>query len=257
MTTHKTAPNLRVVATRKTYPKTSLIEPTTSGYRLMAVQVDRRPTWLPPSSRKRSLLREAARTLATVRGLPSVHDATLFDAILTPPGRGEYLRERPDPQRPTYDVVVLVETESLEQAKALGATRAWRALEALLDSDGAATAYHLTATNVRRIGPVDHERDGVFLFNWFVADSPEQNLAVWEYTAGWFQSETGLNNSTVLWPDNQSGADYSLINHCRWDSLASLLPSLVFNRTFRSYVLANFAANRTAAVPMLYRRVRT
>ena len=256
MTSDKTAPQLKVVATRKEYPKASLVEPAPSGYRLMAVLVDQRPTWLPPSSMKRSLLREAERTLASVRTHPHVIGATLFDAILTPPGRGEYLRERPDLQRPIYDVVVLVETESLEHAKALGADRAWRAVEALLDSGDAGTAYHLTATNVRRIGPVNHEPDGVFLFNWFVADNREQNLAVWEYTAGWFQSETGLDNSTVLWPEDQSGADYSLINHCRWDSLASLLPSLVFKPSFRSYVLANFAANGTAAIPVLYRRVR-
>ena len=256
MTPYRTAPKFKVVPTRKSYPKASLVEPAGSGYRLMAVQVDQRPTWLPPSSMKRSLLREAERRLATVRTRPHVTDATLFYAILTPPGRGEYLRERRDLQRPVYDVVVLVETESLEHAKALGTDRAWRAVEALLNSGDAAPVYHLTATNVRRIGPVHHERDGVFLFNWFVADKRELNLAVWEYTAGWFQSETGLDNSTVLWPEDQSGADYSLINHCRWDSLASVLPSLVFKPSFRSYVLANFAVNRTAAIPVLYRRVR-
>lgn len=38
----------------------------------------------------------------------------------------------------------------------------------------------------------------------FFADSLEQNLGVWEYTAGWFQEETGLDNSTVLVPKKMS-----------------------------------------------------
>jgi hypothetical protein len=43
------------------------------------------------------------------------------------------------------------------------------------------------------------------------------------------------------------------MNHCRWDRLRDLMPSLIFKRSFRTYVLANFAANRVAAMPILYR----
>ena len=35
--------------------------------------------------------------------------------------------------------------------------------------------------------------------------------------------------------------------------MRDVLPSLVFKRTFRTYVLANFEANRVAAMPILYR----
>src|SRR6266850_1364954 len=49
--------------------------------------------------------------------------------------------------------------------------------------EDAGHVYTVTASNARRIGAVDHARDGVFLFNYFYADSPAQNLAVWEHTA--------------------------------------------------------------------------
>ena len=100
---------------------------------------------------------------------------------------------------------------------------------------------------------MDHSRQGVFLFNYFFADDTAQNLAVWEYTAGWFVQETGLNNSTVLLPRGGERSNYNIINHCRWDRMQDVLPSLIFKRTFRTYVLANFEANRVAAMPILYR----
>jgi hypothetical protein len=34
----------------------------------------------------------------------------------------------------------------------------------------------VTATNVRRMGPVDHDTQGVFLFNYFFADDTARNL---------------------------------------------------------------------------------
>jgi hypothetical protein len=57
----------------------------------------------------------------------------------------------------------------------------------------------------------------------------------------------------VLLPAEPAKSQYSIINHCRWDRLRDILPSLIFKRTFRSYVLDNFAANNVAAMPTLYR----
>lgn len=62
-----------------------------------------------------------------------------------------------------------------------------------------------------------------------------------------------LDNSTVLRPVRSSDAGYTLINHCRWDRLRDVLPSLLFKRSFRTYVLAHFEANDTAPMPILYR----
>ena len=75
------------------------------------------------------------------------------------------------------------------------------------------------------------------------------------YTAGWFQDQTGLDNSTVLRPLDpaQSTGGYSLVNHCRWDRLRDVLPALVLKPSFRTFVLHTFAEHRTAPHPVLYR----
>ncbi len=104
------------------------------------------------------------------------------------------------------------------------------------------------------MGDVDHSRDGVFLFNYFFADDTDQNIAVWEHTAGWWQQEAALDNSEVLLPD-PGKTRYTIINHCRWDHLRDFLPSLLFKPTFRTYLQANFDANDVAPMPILYRRV--
>jgi hypothetical protein len=90
---------------------------------------------------------------------------------------------------------------------------------------------------------------------YFYADRTDLNLAAWRYTAGWFRDQTGLDNSTVLLPDDTSEPRYRLINHARWDRLRDVLPSLLFKRSFRTYVLAHFKANGVAAMPVLYRLV--
>jgi hypothetical protein len=183
---------------------------------------------------------------------PGIVDATVFKAILVPPGRGAYLRQRPDIHIARFDVVVLIETATGEDAERIRADAVWKKMEAAARGNARYVTV-FSAGNIRRIGEVDHDRDGVFLFNFFAADNRDQNLAVWEYTAGWFQDQTGLDNSTVLLPAAGEASDYTIINHCRWDALRDIVPSLIFKPSFRRYVLANFEANRTAAIPILYR----
>ena len=62
-----------------------------------------------------------------------------------------------------------------------------------------------------------------------------------------------MDNSTLVLPDAAHSGALTLINHCRWDRLGDVLPSLLFKRSFRNYVLANFDANRTAPMPVLYK----
>jgi len=80
-----------------------------------------------------------------------------------------------------------------------------------------------------------------------------QNIQVWEHTAGWFQEQTGLDNSTVILPDVVKENSYKIINHFRWDRLIDIIPSLIFKRSFSKFVLNNFEANNVAAMPILYR----
>ena len=233
------------------FPKVRLTEPTPHGFVVAAFEIDRRPPFgyfIESAAKKEAIATLKAAAAALVAKDEAV-DATVFKALLRPPGRGAFLRSRPDVPIARFDLVLLVETPGQADAEQLVASPSFRdAIGGL----GASRSLVVNASNGRRIGPVDHSRDGVFLFNFFYADRLEQNLAVWEYTAGWFSDQTGLDNSTLLIPDPGSGSPYTVINHCRWDRARDIVPQLIINGSFRSYVLRHFEANRTAAMPILY-----
>ena len=172
---------------------------------------------------------------------------------LIPPGQGKFIEQRKDKVHiARFDVAVLIEATTLEAINSVKNSDAFKQMETAIKNNSTFT-HIITATNVKHINPVDHKKQGVFLFNYFFADSLQQNLGVWEYTAGWFQQETGLDNSIVLLPTDQQQSKYTIINHCRWDKLTDILPSIIFKKSFHSYVLDNFYANKVAAMPVLYK----
>lgn len=234
--------------------KAQLIQPAGSGYVFLAAEIDPHPPFLWSSRAKRQVLEDCARWSMRAAREPGVLEAVAFQAILAPPiGEPGFLRRRRGEfHRARFDVALLIETDSVARAEELRASALFRPLEARVHED-AGHVFVITASNARRIGAVDHTRDGVFLFNYFYADSLAQNLAAWEHTAGWFQRETGLDNSTVLQPSRSDLSQYTLINHCRWDRLRDVLPALIFKRSFRDFVLAHFDANDIAPMPILYK----
>ena len=246
--------NLQRLPLAQEYRKARLVEPARSGYLLLAAEVDSHPPFLWASRNKRHLIEDCTGWCARITRDPGVLEAAAFQAILIPPfGDTTFLRQRRNEfHRARFDLALLVETDSVERAEGLRRSPHFRSLETHVRG-AAGHVYTVTASNAKRIGAVDHARDGVFLFNYFYADSPAQNLAVWEHTAGWFQQETGLDNSTVLMPARADLSEYTLINHCRWDRLGDVLPALVFKRSFRDFVLAHFDANDAGPMPILYR----
>jgi len=117
---------------------------------------------------------------------------------------------------------------------------------------------HVTFTvllqkNVKKIGEVDKNRPGIFLYNYFFADDLDVVLPVWEYTGRWFANKTGLDNSTLLMPVEDESCEYAVINHCRWDGPLDIIPHLIFRPSLRPYVLDNFTANDIVAIPILYK----
>lgn len=253
-TIEQIAPDFTRVEMGQSFPTVKLVEPSGSGFLLLAAEVDRRPMFLPSSRRKRELL-EAVKRLVSDLGTDSrVVDASAFEGALAPPGRGKILEDRPGVPIARFDVAVLIETSSPEAANEVTQTDPYRQLDAGLDA-AARSSYRLRGRNVRRMGPVDHRRRGVFLINYFYADRTDLNLAAWQYTAGWFMDQTGLDNSTVLLPIETSEERYRIVNHARWDRWRDILPALIFKRSFRTYVLEHFRANGVAAMPVLYRLI--
>ncbi|MGH2370011.1 MAG: hypothetical protein ACRDI2_17675 [Chloroflexota bacterium] len=248
---------LRIVNPDPRYSKVRQIEPTTLGYLYVAATV--RPGPIPlvlPSVDRSSLLVRLKELARGLERLDAVVKATVFRALVIPPTArlNAYLRERGTSVRvPRFDVVVLVETTSPEATRDVQAAPAYDALMDALRSNAEAVQV-IAARNAKRIGDVDKSRQGLFLFNHFVADDASVGLALWDYLADWFAVETGLDNSILLVPLDGERSTYAFVNHARWDvSLPQFLWHQLSKKSFRSYVLANLEANRVGSLPVLYR----
>jgi hypothetical protein len=246
---------LTIVNPHIKYTRVQLIDPTNSHYLLIAAEIDHSvlPVFLYASAQKKAFIKAAKQWCSNLQKGEDIVSAVVFKASVISPGKGKLLRERKGKvQVARYDVVILIEAKSSAAIENIRQGNGYREMMNTL-SEIARVTYVTAATNVRQMRPVDHSNGGVFLFNFFYADDPAQNLAVWEYSAGWFRQESGLDNSTVLLPADPGRSPYTIINHCRWDRMSDILPSLLFKKSFHSYVLANFYANKVAAMPVLYR----
>ena len=251
--------DLKIVNPDPKYPRASLIEPSTSGYIHLAAEVSPRSGPLPVvASRceKTELLGRLVELASRLERLDAAERTAVFEAVAIPPTPrfGSYLRERAGSIRPArFDVAVLIETGSPEAALRVQENSEYLDLVGALEAE--ARDMHVTlARNAKRIGDVDHTRDGLFLFNYFVAEDADVMLELWDYLAGWYEQETGLDNSVLLVPLEGQESNYVAINHARWDvGLPRFLFMQLSKQSFRDYVLANMEANRVGAMPILYR----
>lgn len=246
---------LKIVNKELHFPKVTLVEPANTFYLQIAAEIDHSlfPFFLKTSKEKKTLINRTKEWCKDLMLDENVVNAAVFKAKLIPPGTGKFLKERAGKaQIPKYDYAILIEVSTKQKLQNIMKSKAYTEIIKQIKSISA-NMHEITATNVRRIGTVNHKKQGIFLFNYFYADDLEQNLAVWEYTAGWFQQETGLNNSTVLLPQGSETSNYKIINHCRWDRMRNILPALLTKKSFHTYVLDNFYANNVAAVPVLYK----
>jgi hypothetical protein len=88
-----------------------------------------------------------------------------------------------------------------------------------------------------------------------VADEQSVMLELWEYLAGWYAVETGLDNSVALVPEPGEKSDYAIVNWARWNvsPLRHVWHQLT-KKSFWNYVTKNLEANHAAAMPIYYRR---
>lgn len=247
--------DLKVVNKHLNYKKVTLVKPSASNYIHIASEIDKTitPFFLTTSSKKKKLLAQCKNWCNELEKINGVIEISLFKATVIPPGIGKYVKEnKNDVHRAKFDFVILIETHSEKVCNEIESNEIY---QSMLEKIMEISSYTITTTayNIRRINNVNHRKQGVFLFNYFSAKSRLQNLMVWEYTAGWFQEETKLDNSTLLFPFEEENAQYSIINHCRWDKYTDILSSLIFKKTFKKYVLDNFYANDVGAQPILYK----
>jgi hypothetical protein len=238
--------------------------PNTLGYIHLAAELERPRLLHKISAKKLVLLEKLKGASKTLReGEPEVRRADVFNAFMIPPGSKEGRRVIQeghfDLHVAEFDIVVLVECESVEAACRVRKSQAFVDLQALLEAE-AKFVRCLTAKNPKRIAEVDKTCDGIFLFNYFFAADVASKgtagidilLGVWEYTAGWWTAKANLTNSTPLQPIAGEQSEYSLINHCRWNRPLDVFPHLIFRPSLKEFVLKNFTANDIIAMPILY-----
>ena len=248
---------LNIVNPDPRYEKAHTIEPTTRGYLYIAAAV--RPGRFPlvlPSKERQALIDEVKHLSADLETTEGVVKATVFRAVIIPPTFrfSSYLAGRKGSLHvANFDVAVLVETSSPAAAHEVQGAPAFAALVGAIRKQAQAVRI-IEARNARRIGDVDTTRKGLFLFNHFAADDQSVMLELWEYLAGWYEVETGLDNSVALVPVDSRQSDYAIVNWARWGvSPLRHFWSQLSAKSFRSYVLANLEANRAAAMPIYYR----
>jgi hypothetical protein len=162
---------LTVVNHHLQFPTVRLIEQTTSTYLHIAAEVDTRLPFLPGSRTKKQLIARCKGWCAQLAREPGVIDASVFTAILIPPIPEDFLAKRRDSVHVArFDVSVLIECKNTEVLDAICRLPAYSEMERTIRA-AASYVHVISATNPRHIGPVDHARQGVFLFNYFFAEA--------------------------------------------------------------------------------------
>ena len=239
--------------------------PATSGYVYLAAEIERPHPLKKPGNHKQQITSEIKQLAAELLKQAGINRADVFRALIIPSEPEKIClrlmqENNYDFHVARFDLAVLVECKDIETAKSLRENRIFRSMHNHL-RDTASYTYCVTGTNPIRIDDVSKETNGIFLFNHFYSDGVNNKepdaikvvTGVWEYTAGWWTAKANLTNSTPIQPVEGEPGDYALINHCRWDHLIELLPSLIFRPTLKSFVVANFTANRMVSMPILYR----
>jgi len=243
--------DLNIVNPRPRYRPVPLVQPPSFGYLHIAAAIE--PPTGPPFVRKSDRRERVLATLKSLAvrlaGAPNVARATVYRALVVAPPSGSARDKATHVAR--YDVAVLVEGAS---PLALDEVRATEPYRDMLEAVRAVThdVHIMDATCAKCVGDVDKSRQGLFLFNHFVAENADVALKLWDYLADWYRIETGLDNSTLLSPIG--AADYVFVNHARWDySLPRFMLNQFARPSFYSYVQANLRANRVGAMPIMYR----
>ncbi len=236
-----------------------IMPPNSYGYIHIAAEVELPRRFFPNSPAKKALLADLKILCNELKSSsPVVQRADVFDVFdvfLIPPGSNPGLeliaKKGYDVHIAKFDIAILVECKSVEDALVVRDSEAFKKIQQLLAEKSTYT-HTMVAKNANRIAEVSKDTDGIFLFNYFYAEDTQTLLDVWEYTAGWWTAKANLTNSTPIQPV-ESGSQYSLINHCRWDKFIDVFPSLAFKPSLGNFVLKNFTVNNIAAMPILYK----
>lgn len=246
--------SLQIVNANGKYGRVALQETTTQGYIHIAAQTSE-PSFPFRANTDPELIEGLRELVHALEQLDSIERINVFRAVGLPPvNRLPYIKDHSDSIRiARFDVAVLIETRTPEFLDQVQAAPLFEAVLEYLSAQSK-SVHVITAINAKRIGEVDATQDGLFLFNYFVAENSETMMELWDYLADWYRVEMNLDNSLLLVPTNPEASDYIALNHAHFDgSLPIFLAKQMSKKSFRNYMLANLDAHHVGAMPILYR----
>ena len=153
----------------------------------------------------------------------------------------------PLPGAPRYDVLMLLRVNSQEEL-----VREAAEVRVL------APDFMMSAWNSRRIGDTDRTSHASFLFNHFIAQRSDEAMAGFDQVAGWFPEKLGVDNTTLLQPDDQKTVPYAFVNYVRVPSSAlSFLLGMLIRPSFHTHVRRALKTHHMRALPLLAKPVRS
>jgi hypothetical protein len=100
----------------------------------------------------------------------------LFQARLIPPDKVNTSKQRKDEAHIVkFDFGILIETTSPDVVENIRKNKAYKEIEQAIKNISTYTRI-VNATNIKHPRPVNHNKQGVFLFNYFFANNLQQNL---------------------------------------------------------------------------------
>jgi hypothetical protein len=201
-----------------------------AGYRVAA---PRQAPFVRPSRERDAAAANLRATCQELAARQDVVSATLFRAVLMPP----------IPGAPRHDLLLLVRTEGPGS----------EVLDALANREPE-PAVAFAATNTHRIGDTDARAHGTFLFNHFTGSEPGAAASTWKDLTGWYTAKTGVDNSTLLTPEQP--APFAIVNYVRLPRgpLAFMLDQLR-RPSFHTVVRRRLRRAGLRALPVCYTRV--
>lgn len=247
--------SVQIMNAEDKYGRVPLEEPTERGYIQIAAQTSEWGIPFRPNTDK-ALLEELKELSSYLEQLDCIESIHVFRAVGLPPvNRLPYVKEHTDSIRVArFDVVVFIEAKTVDSLQQIQDTPLYEGLLEFLGSQSK-SMHVMTAKNAKRFGTVDEKQDGLFLFNYFVADHADTMMELWDYLADWYRVEMNMDYSLLLKPVQPEKSDYVSVNYACFDgSLPGFLAKQMSKKSFRTYMLANLEVHEVGAMPILYRR---
>lgn len=246
--------SVHIVNAGSKYGRVLLQEPTSTGYIHIAAQTCE-PSF-PFRAKTDPTLLEGLKELAShMDQLECIETIHVFEAVGLPPvSQLPYVKDHADTVRiARFDVALFIETKNPECSEQIQDTPLYEALLEYLRTNSIGV-HTMTAVNTKRFGEIHATQNGLFLFNYLVAEDAETLMDLWDYLTDWYRVEMNLENSLLLEPVKSEASDYAALNYAHFNgSLAGFLAKQMSKKSFRNYLLANLDAHHVGAMPILYR----